>query len=235
MSSAPATPAASAICFGRLWRPEKPPPTKPRRVLVCSRASKPSKIAFAPASTWPGSSLLRVAREAHGVEERADGAVPLARRAHVDRQVGSRELGHVAAEVRKPPGDRDAEPRRRRIEAPVEGGEAPLELRLRGPQVGSRPHPRRHDAVVERRHEHLDAFVRDRLHPSEQVLLPRAAHHNRALGRRGEPVDELVDPARADGAGRRPGEEATSREPHDEGRTRTSERSMRSRSATTLR
>ena len=54
--SAPGTPAASAIRFGRLMPPSNPPPAKPIRTLVGSRKSSASSL-LAPSATASLSSL----------------------------------------------------------------------------------------------------------------------------------------------------------------------------------
>ena len=58
--SAPGTPAAVAICFGRLFAPSKPPPTNPLRMLVTRKMpSSSSNSVFAPSSMWSRRSLRR--------------------------------------------------------------------------------------------------------------------------------------------------------------------------------
>ena len=48
--SAPPTPAAKAIRFGRLWPPSKPPPAKPRLMLVGRQKSSLSTSCLAPSA-----------------------------------------------------------------------------------------------------------------------------------------------------------------------------------------
>ena len=143
--------------------------------------------------------VLRVAREADRVEEDADGAILRPRGAAVDRQVPRRRPGNVVLEVRASPDDGEAEAGRARRERALEAGQDVLELpaclakRLRARRGG---HPRRHDLVVERRDDDLDAVVLHDLDPPEDVLLraDRMSLRRAApLGRPREAVDELVD------------------------------------------
>ncbi len=109
--SAPGTPAAVAICFGRLFAPWNPPPTNPLRMLVTRKMSSSSVEqrlrsirdvveAVAPQEdrdvvlleTRPG----RVAGEADRVGECANGLLLGSRRALVDGQVSRRLPRDVA-------------------------------------------------------------------------------------------------------------------------------------------
>ena len=139
----------------------------------------------------------RVAREPACVEERR------LLRAGVDRQVRPRGTRDEPIEVRDPPGDRDAEPRRSRLVVVVELRENVLERGLGVLQSGPvGREPRRHHLVVERRHEHLDVVLGHDLDALEQVLLGKLRRGRCRPRRRrgGELVDELVDPHRSERA-----------------------------------
>ena len=81
-----------------------------------------------------------------------------------------------------------------------------------------RSHARRHELVVERGYDHLDPVVDDHLDAAEDVLLPagRLSWLGRApaLGRAREPVDELVDPGRAQRPGRGASERLSAGQSH---------------------
>jgi len=84
------------------------------------------------------------------------------------------EGGDETPEIREPPGDRHGKTGRRDLVAALDIGERVVE---HGPCVSelraSRrdPQPGRHDLVVERRLDHLDALVNKQLHSGKQVLL----------------------------------------------------------------
>jgi hypothetical protein len=110
--------------------------------------------------------VLRVAREANGVEERrlfgpaVDGlqALPL--------------RGDEPAEVREPPRDRHSEPGRSARIRGIERGQRVLERASGVSGVGLVDRdPRRHELVVQRRHEHVDPVVLLHRDPVEEVLL----------------------------------------------------------------
>ena len=180
----------------------------PARRRRCGRAGR---CAAAPRRRSARGSCRRVAREADRVEER--GLLGAA----VARQVPIRGRRDVAPEVRQAPGDRDAEPGRRRRIAPVEVGERLLELALRLEQV-ARLDRGRDDLVVERRHDHLGAVVAHDAHAAEQMLLRAERRRGRALGRRSELVDGLVDAGGSEHP-RRGGadDDLSPREPHADG------------------
>ena len=224
MRSAPGTPAAIAICFGRLREPSKPPPANPLRMLVTRNIpSSSSNSAFEPSAIESSESprrstatsfssstrLRRVAGEADrrspAPRTRLSGR---RRRARVDRQVRARLAGHVPPEVRQPPGHRHAEAGGRGLVALVERAQRSLELGLCLLEVGgalARAQRRGHHLVVERRHDHLDLVVHDHRQPVEQVLLRAESRHAAALGRLRQLVDEPVDAGRRQRAcGRRP-------------------------------
>src|SRR5262249_36811528 len=75
-------------------------------------------------------------------------------------------------------------------------------------------HARRHDLVVKRRHEHLDAVVTDDLDAVEQMLLrlERAARPRRSVA--GELVDELVDTGSTERDGGATGDESATADLH---------------------
>ena len=106
-----------------------------------------------------------------------------------------------------------------------------LELALGVTHVARRRRqPRRHHLVVERRHEHLDPVRVDDPDPVEEVLLAERRRGVRAPRRSaGQLVDELVDPARTDGAGDRADHRLPPRQLHQLalGRKRTSDASSR--------
>ena len=80
---------------------------------------------------------------------------------------------------------------------------------------------------MQRRHEHLDAFRVDDAHAVEQVLLREDLRRRRTLGRAaGELVDQLVDPGRADCAGRSADDHLPPGELHQAGLITTSEREL---------
>ena len=115
--------------------------------------------------------------------------------------------GHEPVEVREPPGDGDAEPGRRRRVVGVEPGEHALERRLRVLQL--RPVARRARAVITSwcsgGTSTSTSFCVTTFDPLEQMLLGQLGRDRlRARRRRrGELVDELVDPERPERPGRR--------------------------------
>jgi hypothetical protein len=81
-----------------------------------------------------------------------------------------------------------------------------LELALRRPEIVCR-HSRRDDCVMERRYDYRNAVVPNDGQAVEKMLLRvQPPHRTRHARRRGEPVDELVQPDRAEAASRRPDE-----------------------------
>ncbi len=153
------------------------------------------------------------------------------------RGVPAPRLGDALAEVREPPGDGDAEARRRGgVEALLERAEGVLEVAPGPAQVAGRDR-RGHDPVVERRHEHLDAVVRRDAQVEQVLLRGQRARLRPARGRARQAVDELVHPSGPERAGGGPGQQPPPREGHGQprGRTSTRLRSIRSRSARTLR
>ena len=126
--------------------------------------------------------------------------------------------GHVAPEVREPPGDGDPEAGGRRLELRLE----PAQSRLRaagGHRAGSAgtladAERRRDDGVVQRRHEHLDVVVPDHPNAVEKVLLRRERTRDRPLRGLREPVDELVDSRGGQAPGGDASEQMPSRQRH---------------------
>ena len=164
--------------------------------------------------------VIRVAREARRVEEhRLAGA-------KVVRQVAVRLVGDEALEVRQPPGDGDAEPGRGRFVVALEPAEDALQRRLGlGERLRVGADPRRHDQVVQRRDEHLDAVLVHEPDAVEQVLLRLQPAGGPLRCVAGEAVDELVDADGAEGRGGTAREESATGEVHVEGSISTSERS----------
>ena len=123
-------------------------------------------------------------------------------RAAVVGEHAAGRVGHEAAEVRKPPGHGDAEPGGRRDVVGVEAVERVRQLLLRIGQPGAiGREPRGDDPVVERWDEHFDVVRLDDPHAVEQMLLGQGNDDGGPLRRaRRQPVDELVDSGRADGA-----------------------------------
>ena len=179
--SAPGTPAAVAICFGRLFEPWNPPPTNPLRMLVTRKMSARSveqrlravldvrRGGRCEAGRRHGSprAACRAGRSGSGsrrpARARSSSAAAVARLSTGRWRAAWR--GHVAVEVRHAPGDRDAEPGRRPVVARLElAGSRPRRPRPRLRQVDR---PRldakrgRDDLVVKRRHEDLDVVVDD--------------------------------------------------------------------------
>jgi hypothetical protein len=80
-----------------------------------------------------------------------------------------------------------------------------LEALLRHAQprpIAVDPELRGHDAVVERRHDHLDPELEHDLLPVEDVLLrAHRRRRSRARGRGREPVEQRVDVAGGEGGG----------------------------------
>ena len=235
--SAPGTPAATASLLGR------PPPANPRRTVVFSNAVEVVEERLlgrcdrllAVAAQEDGDvvllelGLLRVAREAHRVEQ--GGRL----RADVDRLQARPLGGNMRPEVRQPPRDGDPEPGRRRGVLRLQLRERLLEILARRAEVVGRD-GRRHDRVMERRHEHLDAVVGDDLDTVEQVLLRRERRGRGRTRRRARVlVDEGVDPGRAGDRARCARERLAAGEAHQvAGRTRTSPSSIFFRFTTTF-
>ena len=167
----------------------------------------------------------RVAREAVGVEDHGTA------RASVVRQQPAGRVRHEPAEVRQPPCHGHAEAGGRGHVVGVEAVEGVRELLLGIRQPGPvGREPRGEDRVVERRHEHLDVVRLDDADAVEQMLLRQRDDDGRPLRRaRGQTVDELVDPGRADGTRGGACEHLLPGEPHryvaGVGRTSTRERS----------
>ena len=177
ISSAPRTPAAMASFRG------SEPPTNPRRRLVTCRRPLLGRRSSA-SSMWARRSLrsriatslrlehraLRVAREAAGVEQRGLAGPP------VERQVRTGRSRDEPPEVRQAPRDGDAEPGGRRRVVGVEPGEQVLERAARVGEVAAvDEEARRHDLVVQRRHEHLDPVLAHDADALEEMLLRAAA------------------------------------------------------------
>ena len=173
--------------------------------------------------------VARIAREALCVDQDRFA------RAAVVRQQALRSVGNELVEIRLTPGDRHTEPDRRRRVVGVEGRQHALELDARSGQVAATDgDARRHDLVVQGRHEHLDAVGAHDTHAFEQMLLGQLGRRGSALRRAaGELVDELVEAGRADGAGRSADDELPACEFHQAGRMSTSEESSCFRYRTT--
>src|SRR5581483_3893405 len=177
---------------------------------------------------------VRVAREAARRQQHRLARAP------VEREVCACRGRDTLVEVGQPPRDRHTEACRVRRVLGVEARKRLLELVLRAAKV-VRLDRGRDDLAVQRRHEHLDAFARDRAEVEHVLLGPPRPMCLRGRGRvRGaawalrELVDELVDAGTAERGGRRAAEEPTPREPHQpSGRTSTSPASSRSRLCTT--
>jgi hypothetical protein len=120
--------------------------------------------------------LGRIARKADRVDEHAHRCSLRPRGASIDGQVVVGEAWYVSAEVRQPPRHGHAEPGGSSRETALELPERVLERRLGVSEVGGSrldSQPRRHHAVVERRHDDLDRVVEDQLCAVEQMLLRR--------------------------------------------------------------
>ena len=112
----------------------------------------------------------RVAREPDRVEQRR------LVRTEIARRMARPGACDVAVEVRDSPADGEAQPGRRRCEAPVDRPERLLELALRVEQGRPRPADaqlRGDELMVERRNDDLDAVVRDHGHVEQEMLLGR--------------------------------------------------------------
>ena len=160
------------------------------------------------------------------------------RRSQIGRQVDRGLTGHVAPEVREPPGDGDPEAGGGRLELRLEPGEHAFELQTGIAQVSRarRDAKRRRDnGVVQRWHEYLDIVVPDHPNAVEKVLLRREHSRGRSLRRRREPVHELVDSRCGQAPGSNSSEQMPSRQRHsyEAGDNMTSPRMTRSRLATT--
>ena len=143
---------------------------------------------------------MRIAGEAHGVEERRLAG------ADVVRGMAAPGRKDVTAEVGQSPANGDPEPGGRRLVAPLQRLECSLELALRAAQVTG-PDLRGHELVVAGRDQNVDAVVLDDLDAVEDVLLGRRRRAGRALRRRpAQVVDELVDPGSPERRGRSAGE-----------------------------
>ena len=158
--------------------------------------------------------VMRIAREPPRLEERERPCSSVTRRMRPPR------CRNPLPEVRKPPADRDAEPRRRRLVASLEGCESILELPPCSANIVG-THLCRHELVVQRRYEHFDAAVLHNSESVEHMLLRRQRGHARPL-RRGaaQPVDELVDPRAPERGGGRARQGLSPRQPHARKRTR---------------
>src|SRR5947209_19721552 len=131
------------------------------------------------------------------------------------RKVRFRLRRDVRVEVRLPPCDRDAEPRRRERVARVDASQDVLELLLCVAQVGDILELRGDNRAVQGRDDDLDALA-VRRGEVEQMLL---GGHSGGLHRRtrrcgSELIDELVDSAAAECGGCSAAEEPTPCEPH---------------------
>ena len=123
--------------------------------------------------------------------------------------------------------DRDPEACRGWLETPFECPERIGQLALRQARVAG-AHPRRHELVVQRWHEHLHAVVLDHRQPVQDVLLGRQRRHRLAFGRRAaHAIDELVDPSASEGCRGSAGKGLSPGELH--ARTRTRPRRIRLR------
>ena len=184
--SAPGTPAAIAIRFGRLCAAveaaagEAAPDRRrleagrarrraPARRRGCCRASR----CAAARRRRSASRTVSSGRSGSG-SRRAARVLPARRSCGRCSPAWPRD---EPLEVRQAPRDGDAEPGGRRREPALELARARTRARLRGAQVVrvGAAHARRHDLVVERRHDDLDAVVGDDAQPVEQVLLRRQA------------------------------------------------------------
>ena len=151
--------------------------------------------------------------------------------ATVVRQIARKRVRRQAVEIRQTPGNRHTETGGRRIVIRIEPGEQMFELTLGSLKIRAAcSDVRRQDLVMEWRDEHLDALRVDDPHAVEQMLLGKQPSPGQPLGRAaGELVDQLVDPGRADCAGRCADDHLPSRQLHQAGLIRTSEASSRFR------
>ena len=137
-------------------------------------------------------------------------------RTHVDRDMRGGLVWDEAVEVREAPGGGDADSRRGWLPSVLDRGERALELPLGGRErlfVAVDPQLRGDDPVVERRDDHLDPVVLDDADTVQHVLLGREAGRRRARRRSAEPVDQLVQRAACNGAGRSAGQQLPSCQP----------------------
>ena len=139
---------------------------------------------------------LRVAREAHRVDEHRHPAAEPAGRLEVDRQVVGEtpsvpQSGQMVAEVRQAPRDGHDQAARPDDVSLLDVLEREPELVARGEQrpAGRGRQPGGDDLVVDGRHDDLDAVVGDDANAGVDVLLERRRLGDRRPGER-DPVEE---------------------------------------------